>query len=340
MLQTQNQLDPLIFSSAPIGMAVINTASGRIVQANDAYCRLLGYSREHVEGRTWMHFTHPEDIAQDLLCIRRMHQEGLAKIERTKRYIKPDCTIVHARIHITQLNQYHAPIHLVMVMDTSETYRYRQQMKERFGMLKNVREAIYHSLAVVAQFRDRETGEHLNRTNEYVRLLFNHLPFSHPFSRHGIEEIARASRLHDIGKVAIPDNILLKAGPLTQEERQLMQTHTTTGALAIRETMQYMPSDAVLTYAHDIALYHHEWWDGSGYPEGLAGNGIPLVARIMAIADVYDALRSERVYKQAMNHARALEVMTAEKGSHLDPQLLDAFIAESPQVQRIHDNQG
>ncbi|WP_298236330.1 two-component system response regulator [uncultured Azohydromonas sp.] len=187
------------------------------------------------------------------------------------------------------------------------------------------------ALARLAETRDNETGNHILRTQEYVLALARRaaaLPrFAGELDAHTIELIAKSAPLHDIGKVGIPDQILLKPGKLTAEEWAVMKTHARLGAAAIDravdDTHEPVP---FLAYAREIALHHHERWDGSGYPDGLAGDAIPLSARLMALADVFDALISRRVYKPPMPFAQVREVMAQERGRHFDPQLLDCFL--------------
>jgi len=188
------------------------------------------------------------------------------------------------------------------------------------------------AMASLAETRDNETGNHIRRTQHYVRMLAHALK-PHPRFRallddQTIELLYKSAPLHDIGKVGIPDRILLKPGKLTAEEFEIMKTHTILGrnAIAEAEKVSDAPS-SFLRLAREIAHYHQEKWDGTGYPEGLAGDAIPVSARLMAIADVYDALISRRVYKPAMPHEQALSIMRAGRGKHFDPDMLDTFLA-------------
>ena len=169
-----------------------------------------------------------------------------------------------------------------------------------------------------------------------ARHLQNHPRFKEELTDTNIETIFKSAPLHDIGKVGIPDRILLKPGKLTPEEFEIMKTHTTLGRDAIvaaeSDTTQDNP---FFRYAKEITYSHQEKWDGSGYPEGLMGNNIPLSARLMAVADVYDALISERVYKAAFPHEQAVEIIRDGRGSHFDPDMVDAFLALSEEFRRI-----
>jgi putative two-component system response regulator len=188
------------------------------------------------------------------------------------------------------------------------------------------------ALAHLAELRDPETGNHLLRTQGHVQLLAQALTanprFAGLLTPRQIELIARSAPLHDIGKVGIPDRLLLKPGKLTAAEFEIMKTHAQLGseAIAQAESDIEVPLE-FLSVAKEIAHWHHEKWDGSGYPDGLAGDAIPVSARLMAVADVFDALMSERPYKPAMSYAQAREIIAAGRGSHFDPDMTDAFLA-------------
>lgn len=189
------------------------------------------------------------------------------------------------------------------------------------------------ALAHLAETRDPDTGSHILRTQCYVQQLASglrqHPRFAATLNEGYIALLARSAPLHDIGKVGIPDHILLKPGKLTAAEWAIMQTHAKQGSEAIEQAERdiEMPL-AFLSVAKEIAHWHHEKWDGSGYPDGLAGDAIPVAARLMALADVFDALISVRVYKPAMPYAQARDIIAAERGKHFDPAVSDAFLSD------------
>ncbi|MBF0180952.1 MAG: two-component system response regulator [Magnetococcales bacterium] len=196
------------------------------------------------------------------------------------------------------------------------------------------------AMASLAETRDSDTGNHIRRTQYYVKALAGHLRehprFAGQLHDGVIEMLFKSAPLHDIGKVGIPDRILLKPGRFTSEEFEVMKTHTTLGRDAIAMAEERLGTRVdFLAMAKEIACSHQEKWDGSGYPEGLAGEAIPLSARLMAVADVYDALVSRRVYKPGMPHAQALAIMVEGRGSHFDPDILDAFVAIQDQFLQI-----
>ena len=196
------------------------------------------------------------------------------------------------------------------------------------------------ALAHLAETRDNETGNHIQRTQGYIRLLATrlatHQRFSDTLNNSYIDMLARSAPLHDIGKVGIPDHILLKPGKLTSDEWEIMKTHTLLGseAIALAER-DIRTSVGFLAQAKEISRWHHERWDGSGYPDGLSGEAIPISARLMALADVFDALISRRVYKAAIPFTKVVEMIAAERGRHFDPDITDAFLASHRDFEAI-----
>ncbi len=196
--------------------------------------------------------------------------------------------------------------------------------------IRAIQEATIHAMASLAETRDNETGNHIRRTQNYVKTLAQtlktHPRFSHYLSDEQIEMLYLSAPLHDIGKVGIPDHILLKPGRLEPNEFEIMKTHTTLGYQSILSASERLSAgSSFLTCAMEIALSHQEKWDGSGYPQGLSGDAIPISARLMAVADVYDALISERYYKRAFSHEVAVGIILEGRGTHFDPDVVDAF---------------
>ena len=222
----------------------------------------------------------------------------------------------------------------------SEVARRTEEARRRAEEARTANEVMMVALASIAETRDNETGNHILRTQQYVKALALHMQTHLRFAEHiSDEKIAlyfQAAPLHDIGKVGIPDRILLKPDKLTPEEFEVMKTHTTLGHNAIAIAMSRVGKDvSVLRVACEIALSHQEKWDGSGYPQGLRGEAIPLSARLMALADVYDALISRRVYKDPMTHDEAKALIVAGKGTHFDPDLVEGFLAIENQFVEI-----
>jgi putative two-component system response regulator len=219
------------------------------------------------------------------------------------------------------------------------------EVARRMSENQLIQEVSIHALARLAETRDPETGNHLHRTQEYVRTLSrdlqHHPRFSSYLTDRAIEALAKSAPLHDIGKVGIPDHILLKPGRLTPEEWEVMKTHAKLGSEAIEQAERDAAKPVeFLTIAKEIAHYHHEKWDGSGYPEGLQGDNIPVSARLMALADVFDALISRRVYKPPMPFEAARDIIAAERGRHFDPDVVDAFLNNFAHFRSIAERYG
>lgn len=214
-----------------------------------------------------------------------------------------------------------------------------RKVEERTRELALTQETIIEAMACLAEYRDPETGGHIKRTKNYVRLLARYLR-DHPKYRDELTEetidlLYKSAPLHDIGKVGVRDDILLKPGRLTVEEFAQMRHHTIYGRDAIQVASRKLGDNSFLHLAKEIAYTHQERWDGSGYPQGLAGEAIPVSGRLMAIADVYDALISRRVYKEPIPHAQAVEMILAGRGSQFDPDMVEAFWALQEQFRQI-----
>jgi putative two-component system response regulator len=205
------------------------------------------------------------------------------------------------------------------------------EVSKRTREVSAIQDVTILAMASLAETRDADTGNHIRRTQHFVRALAWKLS-SHPRFREfltvaNITMLFKSAPLHDIGKVGIPDRILLKKGRLTPEEFEIMKTHTTLGRDAIAHAEAALGLEvAFLTMAKQIAYSHQEKWDGTGYPEGLKGDAIPVPARLMAVADVYDALISRRVYKEPMPHAEAVKIIEMASGQHFDPDVVEAFL--------------
>jgi len=212
-------------------------------------------------------------------------------------------------------------------------------LRVRTEELKVTRDVTIHSLATLAETRDNETGNHILRTQRYVKVLAENLKsipeFSEILDEETIKLLFKSAPLHDIGKVGIPDNILLKPGKLTDEEFKVMKRHPHLGGEALRVAEERLGSNSFLMLAKEIALTHHEKWDGTGYPRQIKGDDIPLSGRMMAVADVYDALISKRIYKPAFSHEKARGIILDWKGVNFDPRIVDAFVAQEDQFIEI-----
>ncbi len=212
-----------------------------------------------------------------------------------------------------------------------EQDRLEVEVRRRTHDIRQREEEIALRLVSAAESRDGDMGAHVRRIGLYSAAIARVLGWSEPM----IDDLRMAAPMHDIGKLGIPDSILLSRGSLTEEQWIRLRTHTTIGASVLEG------SDVpLLQMARMIALCHHEWWDGTGYPEGRAGLDIPEAARIVAVADVYDALVTKRTYKPALHEDDALAVMSAERGTHFDPEIFDAFMSALPRIRELRRSVG
>lgn len=213
------------------------------------------------------------------------------------------------------------------------------RVRERTQELQLVQAVTINALAGLAETRDPETGAHIERTRSYVRVLAEQLQRmalpEYPIDDEMADLLYRTAPLHDIGKVGVPDSILLKPGQLTPEEFSEMKKHTVYGYNALHRAAAQLGSNSFLEYAATIAHQHHERWDGKGYPQGLAGSAIALSARLMSVADVYDALISKRVYKQPIPHDKAVTIIVEGRGGQFDPMVTEAFMTRAADFDTI-----
>lgn len=246
--------------------------------------------------------------------------------------------IVEMRGDWVDLDEYTSGYQLVL-RDITHRREMELQVLESTRLIDKSRRTAILGLAKLAEYRDKDTGSHLERIREYTRLLTRELAklpgLQHLVTPSFLEDIILSSVLHDIGKVGISDAILLKPGRLTAEEFAKMKQHTVYGSDVLAEAERDVGAVSFLTMGQEIAHFHHEKWDGSGYPLALAGVDIPLSARIVALADVYDALTSKRCYKKALTHEEARTIILESKGRHFDPEVVDAFLKQERQFKQI-----
>jgi putative two-component system response regulator len=239
---------------------------------------------------------------------------------------------VHARVK-THLN----------LSSLRSKLEYQSMVEKKVREVAKAQQATIFALAKLAEQRNDDTGTHLERVREFCSLLAQQLAMDSPYADHISEDfidcIYHASPLHDIGKVAIPDSVLLKPGKLTPEEFEIMKSHTIIGAETMQTVFNMYADNSFIGMGIEIALYHHERWDGSGYPDRLVGKNIPLTARIMAVADCYDALRSDRCYRKGFDHEKVKKMLLEEGGTHFDPEVIKAFLALEEKFRHIMETQ-
>jgi putative two-component system response regulator len=257
---------------------------------------------------------------------------SMGAVDYITRPINPEILLSRVRAHFLEAS------YLRTMRVNNEYLEY--EVTKRARDLATLQQVTILALASLAEVRDLETGSHLRRTQNYIRALARHLRphprFANALHDEMIEMLFQCAPLHDIGKVGIPDRILLKPGRYEPHEFEIMKTHPALGFEALNQAQVAAgASIEFLEVAKDIVYSHHEKWDGSGYPQGLAGDAIPIPARLMAIVDVYDALICKRVYKPGMSHERATEIILQGRGKHFDPDVVDAFLALGAEFQDI-----
>lgn len=226
-----------------------------------------------------------------------------------------------------------------------ELANYRKNLellvREKTKTIENLQDSMVVGLAELVECRDGETGGHIKRTAKYLEILVDAMVesgvYSNILTKDYIHNIIRSASLHDIGKIGISDNILLKQGSFDKDELDYMKQHTILGGLALQKVIDAANGESFLYIARDMALCHHEKWDGTGYPSGLSKDSIPLCARIMSIADVYDALTSKRPYKEPFAHSKALEIILDGRGTQFEPCIVDVFKSVNHKFREISD---
>ena len=223
-------------------------------------------------------------------------------------------------------------LYWAFVKMTEDSAKYTKDVRAKNNTISKMQNALILTLADLVESRDENTGQHIRKTAEEMK---REGVYKDQLSDKFIDNVINSAPLHDIGKIAVPDSILNKPGKLTNEEFDIMKTHTSKGGKIIESIIKMVPNSHYLDEAKNLATYHHERWDGRGYPTGLAGENIPLSARIMAVADVFDALVSKRSYKEGFPFDKAMNIILEERGTHFDPQLVDVFLAAKDKVIKV-----
>lgn len=320
-------------------LAVLLNEQGQIVLLNEKVSLRYGLDPELCTKRQFLNFVTDQDrnrVERDLLDRLMQGDDvwgvrfGLSSGNKT---LEVEC-------NGKKVTSSGGPVEYQLVLrDISLRLRMEQKLKDSFTLQEASRSAAILGLARLAEHRDIGTGTHLRRIREYTKILANELAelpsFKESITPKFIEELYLSSVLHDIGKVGIPDDILLKTTTLSPMEFEIIKRHCEYGAEALREPEEKLAGKSFLTTGREIALYHHEKWDGSGYPKGLKGEEIPLSARIVALADVYDALTSKRSYRDPGSHDEAKNIIIQKSGSHFDPRVVNAFLSQESAFRKV-----
>ena len=311
-LRREAQRERAAFEEAPIG-SVLAGRDGQIERVNQAICRMTGYTAAELIGTDFLQLTHPEDPQDGATVVAAVMKGDSATQHFEKRYEFRNGRVFEGRVAVTAIRDDAQQITqlFAQIEDVTDARRTARELEHaQFEMLAR--------LAAAAEYRDDETGQHTRRVGNLSVTIAEGLGL--PESE--VELIRLAAPLHDIGKIAIPDAVLGKPGKLTGDEYEQMKTHTAVGAQMLAGS-----DFALVELAEEIAASHHEKWDGSGYPAGLAGEAIPIAGRIVAVADVFDALTHQRPYKKAWSVEDAITEMRNQSGRHFDPKVLEAFLS-------------
>ena len=280
-----------------------------------------------------------DSLTIDEMEIARVRMDGYIRLSQISEIVSIACIIAATMISLiyclkvtTQLDNHKQQLEIEVDKKTKEL----REKSEKMIALQN---DIIIGVANIIENRDGDTGEHVKRTSQYVEILANEAMkrglYPKILTKHYVELLIKAAPMHDIGKIAVPDSILQKPGRLTNEEFEVIKNHAPEGGRIIKEVMGKIEEKEYVDIAYDVATSHHEKWNGAGYPHGLAGENIPLCARIMALADVFDALVSKRCYKEPMSYDKAFGLIEEEKGTHFDPELAQIFIELREEIEKI-----
>ena len=324
-----------------IDIVLLVDRNAKILMANKRFYETIGIPANHNIGFSFMNLVLDSDVnLVERMLIRLPVEQAVKDFQfrlksRTGRVSDVECNAkcIYKDGGLVGFQ--------MVIRDITVRKKLEQDLLNSYKNVQSARNATILGLAKLAEYRDADTGAHLERIREYSKILAAELSrkpsFSGYISEDYIEDIYNSSILHDIGKVGIPDSILLKPGRLNHEEFEVIKRHSSLGGDALKAVEAKIEGQSFLSLGKEIAYYHHEKWDGSGYPQGLKGEQIPLSARIVALADVYDALTSKRVYKEAYSHEKAREIIINDRGKHFDPDVVDAFVALAEEFRRIRE---
>jgi len=323
-----------------IDVVLLVDRDARILMANPRFYEIVGTREDQVKS-SFMHLVHTSDANLVERMFTRLTVEQMVK-DLQFRIVNKRGKVFDVECNAKCIYKDQQLIGFQLVIrDITVRKKLERDLLESYKKVQSARNATILGLAKLAEYRDADTGAHLERIREYCKVLAEALARKSEYSGYitpeYIDDIYYSSILHDIGKVGIPDSILLKPAKLTAEEFEVVKRHSALGGEALKAVESKIEGQSFLTLGKEIAFYHHEKWDGTGYPRGLKGSEIPLSARIVALADVYDALTSKRVYKGAIPHDEARNIIVEGKGSHFAPDVVDAFLENEEEFRRIRE---
>ncbi len=313
---------------------------GAILRTNNRFVKRMKLDDRQIKATAFLSFVHPDDRRHVNKTLFAPFSRGEDATEVDFRLLLPEKKIMSVECNASIIKKGQRVIgSQLLLRDTSERKSLEKKLAASFQAEQNARESIILALANLAEYREMKTGTNLKKIREYSRILATELArleqYKDYITEEYIEALYHSSILHDIGKVGIPDSILLKENPLTASERDIIQKHVIFGGETLKSIEAQTTGQNFLSMGKHIAFFHHERWDGTGYPQGLQGNGIPLSARIVSLVDAYEAMTSPRAYRKVFSHRETLQIILDERGKQFDPDVVDAFLAKEKTFQNI-----
>lgn len=344
LARTNEFLQGILDSSTGVSI-VITDFENRVLFWNTGAANIYGYEAEEMIGESILRLFPVDDATQETMDkLGHLMRSRAGTVQENVRQIAKDGTTLTVSMAVSPMKDASGQVRGILGLgqDVTKEVKLHEELLESYQRIKKIQGASIFALAKLAESRDGETAFHLERLQEYCKILCETLAGRSRYRAHMttqfIEDLVQCSVLHDIGKVGIPDSILFNTNKFGIDEYEIMKQHAIHGGRALEEaTEKAGEPESFLTMGKDVAYYHHERWDGMGYPFGLRGEDIPLAARIVAIADVYDALTTERRYKRAYSHDEARDVIVSEKGKQFDPELVEAFLDAEEEFREIRD---
>jgi PAS domain S-box-containing protein len=323
-----------------IDVVLLVDRESKILMANPRFYEIMGTTEGNIQF-SFMNLVHPTDTSLVERMLTRLPVEKVVKdlqfkiINRKSNVIEVECNAKCI------MKDFQIVGYQLVIRDITVRKKLEKDLLDSYKKVQSARNATILGLAKLAEYRDADTGAHLERIREYSKVIAEELAKRPEYvgyiTPEYVDDIYNSAILHDIGKVGIPDSILLKPAKLTPEEFDVVKRHSALGGEALKAVESKLEGQSFLSLGKEIAFYHHERWDGTGYPKGLRGEKIPLSARIVALADVYDALTSKRVYKEAFSHHVAKKMIMEERGTHFAPDVVDAFLAHEEDFRTIRE---
>ncbi|HUV09083.1 MAG TPA: HD domain-containing phosphohydrolase, partial [Spirochaetia bacterium] len=340
-LQISEQNYIMLFDTV-ISSIVIVDPLGSVINWNYAAEELYGYTWEKVVGRSFDELFSFEPKRPSIQEIFRRVDENLGRyVESNVSRLCEGHAVKYTYASYTWIKNSLDEViaYAVMERDFTERVKLETKLRDAFEEIKETQTATILGFARLTEYREKDAGKHQDRIKNYTKVLaaeLSKLPaYIGYITDNYIEDLCLSSVLHDIGKIGIEDSILFKKGKLSVDEFNQIKSHVSIGGQALRAVDTEIKRESFLTIGKEIAFSHHEWWDGNGYPEGKRGTDIPLSARIVALADVYDALTTQKSYKRTLFHEQAVEEIARERGTHFDPDIVNIFIEKNEVFKRI-----